>query len=996
MMNSVRKRLFLSGIFFLIAFLVVVPGTMANNTPSLKGIRRENNIRFLVRDKTGRVRDIVFSRSRDFKGSPGDAAFAFIKAYGNDLEFPAGHFETVRKVTDGDETIVWLQQYHDKLPVFYGRAYFVMQGSQVEIFRDSVERTFHEDKRPVLSPLMIPNLCFEAIPGTDKVEDGPALGYFKGMPAYRAVISGKDQCWEAFLDAGTGKLMFKRNMIHESHEGVGMVFHPNPISTTGDITLEDNDDADSDVLNNERMQVTLHLLDDASGKLKNQYVDLTAPGMDSRAVPGYTPGMAQSDTGEFNYTRNDFRFEEVNAYYWITELSIYIADTLGFPERVNYPVPVNVHYMSDDNSYYMETDRGLHYGDGGVDDAEDVEIVLHEFGHAIQHNAIPGLGQNNSWEAGSQDEGTSDYIAATFSGDTRYPDTLGEWDAKCYDPNPDHDPPRLRPIVTDRHYPENMGDPYPLTGHANIHWDGVIWSSTLWQIRNHIGTEKMDSILMKALPTMTPDTSYSSSAVRLLNAEISLYGGQYKETLRYFLTRRGILVDNYIVNPQMDSEPFHLYFPLVREDEDFTSHIGIINPTVDEVSYTIRIIGDNGCLVYSDENGTIPGNGRIWLNPLKAKVQAPCWVMLSSSAQLAGYTSLVSRNLDRSSFLPAVSNLSEQLVVPHIAPESDYWDTETALVNVSDQIPVVNYLSPGEDAVALNSLNMKFGETSFDWLTDVYGGSYPETFSGWGTISSDIPVLAGVETFCKKGEDIQQLAGFNLKDISKTGTVLYFPHVDVQGGYWWTGIALENVSENDTELTLTPYDENGTALEAVTFPLSANSKVVDIVQNFWVTNGKAYPTATAWVKAEADNGGELIGFELFGTLEGKGDRLLAGVPGASDPVTGLVFPHVSDDPGYWTGIAVLNTGATPCTLTVEALDNSGTVLQTENPVDLLQPNEKWVLLAKDIFTGGVPVGTTQIRVHGDEPMVGFELWGNLVPQQDYISGISAMPIVSGD
>ncbi|MCK5878634.1 MAG: M36 family metallopeptidase, partial [Holophagae bacterium] len=635
-------------------------------------------------------------------------------------------------------------------------------------------------------------------------------------------------------------------------------------------------------------------------------------------------------------------------------------------------------------------DRGLHFGDGYVDDAEDVEIVLHEFGHAIQHNAIPGLGV--TWEAGSQDEGTSDYIAATFSGDTRYPDTLGEWDAKYYDPNPEHVPPRLRPIVTDRHYPEDMFEPYPLTGNEDIHWDGVIWSSTLWQVRNHIGAEPMDSILMKALPTMTPDTYYSSSAVRLLNAEISLYGGQYKETLRYFFNRRGILNDNYILNPQTDSEPFHLYFPMVLEDGEMTSHIGIINPTADPVNYSIQIIGENGCLVYAVENGTIPGNGRIWTNPLRDKVQAPCWVMISSTGQLTGYTSIVSRNLDRSCFLPAVDHLSDSLIVPHIAIESDYWDTETSLVNVSDQIPVVQFQSPNETAIDIDGLDRKYSGTEFDWLTEIYGGTFPEEFSGWGTLSADSAVLAGVETFRKKGEDVQQLAGFLLNDSSNVGQVLYFPHVAVQGDYWWTGIVLENISESDIQLTLTPYDKNGTALETVTFSLPANSKAVKLIQDFWTGNGKEYPSATAWVKAEI-SGSQLVGFELFGTLKGKGDRLLAGVPGAGEPVSGLIFPHVSTDSDYWTGIVVLNTGFGPCALTVEALDNSGTVLQTETPVNPLQPNEKWVLLAKDIFSGGIPAGTTQIRVHGNEPMVGFELWGNLVPQQDYISGISAIPIV---
>ncbi len=939
------------------------------------------------------MRDIIFSQSISYKGNPEQVASAFIKNYGKDLDFPADQFVPVRNTTNGNETILWLQQLHNGLPVFYGRAYFVLNGGRVEIFRDSVERVFSDEKSPVLSPLMLPNLSFSAMPGTDRLEEGPVLGYFKGMPAYRVVVSGRDQCWEAFMDAGTGKLLFKRNMIHESHDGVGMVFHPNPISTTGDISLVDNNDEDSEVLDNARMQVTLHLLDDASGKLKNQYVDLTAAGIDSRAVPGYTPGMAQSVNGEFNYTRNDFRFEEVNAYYWITELSRYIADTLGFPERVNYSVPVNVHYMTDDNSYYMETDRGLHFGDGIVDDAEDVEIVLHEFGHAIQHNAIPGLGQ--TWDAGSQDEGTSDYIAATFSGDTRYPDTIGEWDATGYDPDPDNDPPRLRPIVTDRHYPENMGEPYPLsrTGSADIHWDGVIWSSTLWQIHNHIGAEKMDSILMKALPTMAPDTHYPSSAVRLLNAEISLYGGQYTETLCYFFTRRGILDDNYILNPQAGTTPFHLYFPLVMEDGDMTSHIGIINPGSEAVPYTLQVIGDNGCLVYKAKSGIIAGNGKVWLSPLKGKVQAACWISLSSTSPLAGYTSMVSRNLDRSTFLPAVDYLSDSLVVPHIAPESNYWDTKTSLVNVSSEFPVVRYLPPGDSAIDITSLNRKFAETSFDWLRDIYGGEYPESFSGWGIISSDKKTLAGVETFRKKGENVQQFAGFVLNDESKAASVLYFPHVDVNGSYWWTGIALENVSENETELTLTPYDKDGVALEVVTFSLPANTKIVDLVQNFWITHGKEYPAATAWVKAEVGNGGLIIGFELFGTLEEKGDRLLAGVPGLSEASTGLIFPHISTDPDFWTGIAVLNTGSAPISLTVEALDDSGTVLQSENPSDL-KPNEKWVILAGDIFASGIPAGTSQIRVHGNQPMVGFELWGNSVPEQDYMSGISAFPIVN--
>jgi hypothetical protein len=36
---------------------------------------------------------------------------------------------------------------------------------------------------------------------------------------------------------------------------------------------------------------------------------------------------------------------------------------------------------------------------GGVDDAEDADVILHEYGHAIQDNQVPGFG--SSLEAGA-------------------------------------------------------------------------------------------------------------------------------------------------------------------------------------------------------------------------------------------------------------------------------------------------------------------------------------------------------------------------------------------------------------------------------------------------------------------------------------------------------------------------------------------------------------------------------------------------------------------
>src|SRR3712207_7035090 len=37
--------------------------------------------------------------------------------------------------------------------------------------------------------------------------------------------------------------------------------------------------------------------------------------------------------------------------------------------------------------------KNVTFGNGGVDDAEDADIILHELGHAIHDNQVPGWGE---------------------------------------------------------------------------------------------------------------------------------------------------------------------------------------------------------------------------------------------------------------------------------------------------------------------------------------------------------------------------------------------------------------------------------------------------------------------------------------------------------------------------------------------------------------------------------------------------------------------------
>jgi len=308
--------------------------------------------------------------------------------------------------------------------------------------------------------------------------------------------------------------------------GTGRVFFPNPVATLQDQTLTDRKDADYAALQPAYRIVTLTNLD-GSGYLRGDWANITSETGD----PAYSPDNT------FLYDRHDDRFEQVMGYYWVTEAQKYIQ-SLGFG-TARRPINkesqnIRINQIGIDNSYSWDKHDVLRFGKGGVDDAEDAEVILHEYGHAMMDSQMTPFGNFGlSAEAGAIGEGFSDYWAVTVSNlmaPTPDPACVADWDSVSYTTQLPH---CLRRVDLDLHYPQDLN--------GRVHHDGQIWSRALWDIRGQLGNVNADTLILEAQFDFAADTSMPAAAQATVAAAEHLYGNAVSQTVQAAFQARGIL-----------------------------------------------------------------------------------------------------------------------------------------------------------------------------------------------------------------------------------------------------------------------------------------------------------------------------------------------------------------------------------------------------------------------------------------------------------------------
>ena len=342
-------------------------------------------------------------------------------------------------------------------------------------------------------------------------------------PAYKVRFSCENPRgdWIIYVDAERRTILEKTDNLATLHR-FATVFDPNPVVALG---------AEWKVLRGERGGLrppppsAIRVVEltglNTSGFLDGHFVT-TRP----------TPARARRKDGRFLCPPSDPAFAESMAYFHVSRAMEYLED-LGFKGacRVKFPQPleINVRATTEDNSFYDPGLKQLQFGTGGVDDAQDAEVILHEFGHAIQDAIVPDFGQRpEGWAMG---EGFGDYFAASFFADLKLPKHRAEimaWDGFR---GSKASPPFERRVDSRKTFTAFRED-------GDEHDNGLIWSATLWDIRKSLGREAADRVIIESHFQLDGFSGFARALRAILDADRNLYNGRHLARLRRIFRRR--------------------------------------------------------------------------------------------------------------------------------------------------------------------------------------------------------------------------------------------------------------------------------------------------------------------------------------------------------------------------------------------------------------------------------------------------------------------------
>ncbi len=365
------------------------------------------------------------------------------------------------------------------------------------------------------------------------------------VPIYRVKAYAQDgpASYEIRMHAISGEELGRESLtVYYGHthytdgdtSGRGRVFNPNPCTAAGaayGTLFSDNNDMHAPIFDQYTDTV---ILQDIS--FNGQVFSLDGPYVKILEFSAPQINPVTSTSPDFFYYRDQSGFEDVMCYYHIDTFQRYVQ-SLGYSIYDHKPILIDAHGGGGaDQSAFSDNGR-IYYGIGNVDDGEDADVIIHEYGHALAFDASPGT--RGGQERNGLEEGYGDYFAAAYSYDLRADygwATVMNWDGhSLFWPG--------RSAATTMKYQSSGLGLYEI---------GEIWASTMMQIRQEIGSREADQLQLEVLFGCARLMTVRDAYDLLIQADSALFGGSHEQTIRYYFCQREVLTGSECLGVSID------------------------------------------------------------------------------------------------------------------------------------------------------------------------------------------------------------------------------------------------------------------------------------------------------------------------------------------------------------------------------------------------------------------------------------------------------------
>ena len=421
-----------------------------------------------------------------------------------------------------------------------------------------------------------------------------------------------------------------------------------------------------------------------------------------------------------------------------------------------------------------------------------------------------------------------------------------------------------------------------------------------------------------------------------------------------------------------------LNFPRVSFDPNIVTGIAILNPNQETASLSLTPYGEEGQPLldsvtitiepgrqFADVTASLFGTG---LDP-----STVAWFQgISASDNLTEFFLFL--NLPDLSIFDgaALPQSAKRIIFNEVRVDSDF-STELNLINPGPVEAEVELLMEGSGTSQFRSVTLPSqGVLRVD--AEEFFRSDPQTVTTsaearYITASSAVEI-GGFSVVRGPGD----LLGANARPATEALNTLFFPQLAVLHPFR-TLLVLINYSDEIALVTVSAFQPDGDlfgnedlANNPVTLDLKSGQITRLDLEEFFGFSGSE--TRDGWIRvestAEAVNGS--LSYELVT------DRSTAAVSAAAG-TTQAVFSHIASSLGFFTGVAILNSGTLAANVRVLAVAADGTVLGAFTTV--LRPGHRISKLIQELIPEAANQAGGFIWIRSDVPVFLTSLFGNV-------------------